>query len=142
MAESMVPESHRLRVLIVEDTPERQEVLRGLFRDHAWITVHTAARAICLVEAYDFDLIALDYDLAGPGKGDEVASVIPGSRNAGATVIVHAMNSKGAERIVALLPKAKLLPLSRITRNNRTFKRLRSELAEGRYAGIFRDLGD
>ena len=50
-----------LRVLIVEDRAERQEVLRQLFRDHAWVLVHTAARAVRLVQAYRFDLVALDY---------------------------------------------------------------------------------
>ena len=53
-----------LRILIVEDTPERQEVLTSLCKEHAWIMVHTAPRALKLLEAYDFDLIFLDYDLA------------------------------------------------------------------------------
>jgi hypothetical protein len=59
-----------LRILIVEDTPERQEWLTGLYRDHAWVLVHTAVRAVRLVNAYDFDLISLDYNLAGPANGD------------------------------------------------------------------------
>jgi hypothetical protein len=46
-----------LRILIVEDTPERQQWLTGLYREHAWVLVHTAARAVRLVNAYDFDLI-------------------------------------------------------------------------------------
>ena len=33
-----------LRILIVEDTPTRQEVLTRLCTDHAWILAHTARR--------------------------------------------------------------------------------------------------
>ena len=66
-----------MRILILEDTPERQEILKQLYRDHAWVLVHTAQRAIRLLEAFEFDLVSLDYDLAGevqtsaqgPGRG-------------------------------------------------------------------------
>lgn len=120
-----------LRVLIVEDRPERQEILRSLYREHAWTLVNTAARAIRLVESYTFDLISLDFDLAGDGHGDEVASAIARSANATTEVIVHSMNKPGAQRISAILPRARLVPLSRITRTNATFKRVRLELSAG-----------
>jgi len=120
-----------LRVLIVEDTPERQEILASLFKEHAWVLAHTAARAIRLLEAYEFDLISLDYDLAGKERGDVVAAAIPGSRSEGAQVIVHSMNAQGAERIARIIPRAIIVPLSKITRNNATFKRIRQELRHG-----------
>ena len=124
-------ESKTLRVLIVEDTPERQEVLKKLYKDHAWILVHTADRAMRLLQAYEFDLISLDFDLAGPKPGDEVASFIAHSRNASAKVLVHSMNPVGAKRITKLLPHAEHVPLSKMIKNNRTFKRLRQELSRG-----------
>ena len=124
-------EPKTLRILIVEDTHERQEILRNLFRDHAWILVHTADRAIRLLNAYDFDLISLDFDLAGTKRGDEVAWVIPHSRNSKTKVIIHSMNSPGAERIMALLPHAKHVPISKMIKNNSIFKRLRQELLKG-----------
>jgi DNA-binding response OmpR family regulator len=62
-----------LRVLIVEDTVERQGWLQSLYREHAWVLVHTAARAVRLLHAYDFDLISLDFNLAGPDNGEAVA---------------------------------------------------------------------
>ena len=49
-----------LKILIVEDQPERQEILKQLCRHHAWVLAHTAARACRLIEAYEFDLIFLD----------------------------------------------------------------------------------
>jgi CheY-like chemotaxis protein len=120
-----------LRILIVEDTPERQEVLTRLCKDHAWVLVHTVPRALKLLEAYDFDLIFLDYDLAAGEKGDRVASFIPQSRNAHAKVIVHTQNAPGAKRLQGFLPQADVVPFAKMIRNNATFKRLQEELARG-----------
>ena len=64
-----------LRVLIVEDTPQRQEVLTALYRAHAWVLVHTGRRAQVLLEAYDFDLLSLDYNLRGDLTGEDVIRV-------------------------------------------------------------------
>jgi CheY-like chemotaxis protein len=120
-----------LRILIMEDTPARQEVLTRLCKDHAWVLAHTARRAITLIHAYEFDLIFLDYDLAGPERGDAVAAAIAQSPNLHSKVIVHAMNAAGAQKIQALLPQADLVPLSKITKDNVTFKRLKAQLAKG-----------
>ena len=84
-----------------------------------------------LLQAYEFDLISLDFDLAGPKRGDEVASFIAHSRNARAKVLVHSMNPVGAKGITKLLPHAEHVPLSKMIKNNRTFKRLRQELSRG-----------
>ncbi|RJP22805.1 MAG: response regulator [Deltaproteobacteria bacterium] len=125
------PRGKILRVLIVEDTHERQAVLQRLAKDHAWIMVNTATRSIRLLESYPFDLIFLDYDLAGEARGDRVAEAIRESKNARAKVIVHSQSAPGAKRIAAILPEADLVPLSKITRNNTTFKRLREEMERG-----------
>jgi len=120
-----------LRILIIEDTPERQEILRSLFKDHAWVLVNTAKRAIRLLSVYDFDLISLDFDLAGDKKGDEVAAFISRSRNSKTKVIVHSMNPQGAAKISKFFPNAEHVPISKMTKTNRVFKRLRQELSEG-----------
>jgi CheY-like chemotaxis protein len=120
-----------LRILIVEDTPARQEVLTRLCKDHAWVLVDTARRAVSLIHAYEFDSVFLDYDLAGPEKGDAVAAALAQSPNREAKVIVHAMNAIGAQKIQAFLPQADLVPLSKMKKDNVTFKRLRAQLAGG-----------
>lgn len=122
-----------MRVLIVEDSPERQKILTDLYGEHAWVLTHTARRAAVLLASYTFDIISLDYDLAGPEKGDAVAEAIRGSASAGALVVVHSMNSNGARRICEILPDAALVPLSKITRNNVTFRRLQEQLRQGRH---------
>ena len=117
-----------LKILIIEDTPERQEILKRLTRNHAWILVHTVARANRLLDAYDFDLIFLDYDLAGEGSGEQIAVCIRKSRNRNARVIVHSMNHQGRGRILEILPDAHGIPISKIVRDNSTFKRFRESL--------------
>jgi CheY-like chemotaxis protein len=119
-----------LRVLIVEDTPERQEILMSLYRDQAWILASTGPRAIRLLRAYDFDLISLDYNLRGELSGAEVARAILTSRNRAARIVVHSLNPKGVQEITAILPQASIYPVSRMVRNNQFFKRLRSRLNE------------
>ncbi len=121
----------QLRVLIVEDTRDRQGVLQQLFKDHAWVLVHTAARAISLLNAFEFDVISLDYDLAGGTTGDKVAEHIRGGLNHSARVIVHSMNPQGRDQISELLPGAMVIPLSSMTKTNKRFKRLREALKQG-----------
>jgi CheY-like chemotaxis protein len=120
-----------LRILIVEDTPERQEWLTGLYRDHAWVLVHTAARATRLVRAYEFDLISLDFNLAGPDTGAAVADAIAASRNARTPVLVHSMNPRGARRLAELLPHAQCVPAGSLVKTNAVAKRVREALRTG-----------
>ena len=120
-----------LRILIVENTPKRQKAFRELFRDHAWILVNTAKRALRMIRVFDFDLILLDYDLDGEETGEKVASFIPESRNATARIWVHSMNVQGAKRIREFLPDAVAIPFTQIIRDNRTFKKLRQSINEG-----------
>lgn len=120
-----------LKALLIEDNPERQEILINLFKDHAWILANSAHRAIRLLKAYEFDLVFLDYDLAGPDKGDEVARYLSTQEIKKPQVIIHSMNDPGVQRILAWLPHANSIPFSKIIRDNRTFKKIRTELAKG-----------
>lgn len=119
-----------LRILIVEDSPERQKVLCDLAREHAWVLVHTARRAVTLLSAFDFDLVFLDYDLAGEDNGEAVARRLAAAPHR-PRVIIHSQNRPGAERILQLLPEARWLPIASITRSNAVFKRLREALRRG-----------
>jgi CheY-like chemotaxis protein len=117
-------------ILIVEDDPDRQDILKNLFKHHAWILVHTAKRAEHLIRAYRFDLISLDYDLAGPGKGEDVARAISQSENKSATILIHSMNGPGADKIKRLLPQAIWVPINRIIQSNAVFKCLQKEIGK------------
>jgi CheY-like chemotaxis protein len=115
-------------ILIVEDDPERQKILKNLLKSHAWILAHTAERAIRMIQAYHFDMIFLDFDLAGSGKGEDVARAICQTENKKATILIHSMNGPGAEKIKLLLPQAVWVPINQITRSNAVFKRLKQEI--------------
>jgi CheY-like chemotaxis protein len=119
-----------LRVLIVEDIEERQKSLTSLYRSHAWILVNTGHRAIALLNAYNFDIISLDYNLRGELNGVDVAQALKCSRNKNARIIVHSLNPKGVEQISKILPNAIPYPLSKMVRSNQAFKRLRAKIDE------------
>jgi CheY-like chemotaxis protein len=117
-------------VVIIEDTKERQEVLTSLYRSHAWILVNTGHRAITLLNAYDFDIISLDYNLDGELTGADVARAIACSRNGNARIVIHSMNAEGTEQIAKILPHAVLFPVSKMVRSNQAFRLLRNKIDE------------
>jgi CheY-like chemotaxis protein len=119
-----------MRVLIVEDTPERQDVLKQLYKEHAWVMVHTARRALTLMEAYRFDVISLDYDIADELTGADIADRVP-ELQPQARVIVHSMNPQGRSKIQEILPHAVILPVASMIKSNQRFKQLREELRKG-----------
>lgn len=119
-----------LRILIVEDTEERQKILTSLYRAHAWMLVNTGHRAIKLLEAYDFDLISLDYNLRGEFTGADVALAIAQSRNKSTRIVIHSMNPKGVERISKIIPNSIVYPVLKMVRSNKNFKRLRDNINE------------
>lgn len=124
------PSLESLRVLIIEDVPDRQKVLTSLYRSHAWILVNTGHRAITLLSAYEFDLISLDYNLRGELTGADVAKAITSSRNKNARIVVHSQNPRGVEHILQFLPTAIPYPVSKMIRSNRKFKHLRTMINE------------
>ena len=115
-------------VLIVEDNRERQDILKNLFRDHAWILVNTAERAIRLVKAYTFEIICLDYDLAGPGNGEDVARAVLETKSKKTYILIHSMNGPGADKIKAILPESVCVPINQMIRSNAAFKNLREQI--------------
>jgi CheY-like chemotaxis protein len=120
-----------LRVLLVENTPKRQEILRSLYQDHGWVMAPTAARAIRLLETYHFDLVSLDFKLAGAEQGEDLASFISRSLNGKTKVIVHSTDGKKADLIFARIPQADIVPLSRIKKSHAVLGRFRQELSRG-----------
>lgn len=128
MQAAFEPSCPCLRVLLVEDTPERQTILKTLYRAHAWVLVETGQRAVTLLSAFEFDMVSLDYNLRGELTGADVAQAIAAGANRNARVIVHSLNLRGVEKITAILPDAVLYPVSKMTRSNAVFKRLQHGL--------------
>ncbi|MGK7902137.1 MAG: cyclic-phosphate processing receiver domain-containing protein [Hormoscilla sp.] len=121
-------ETPPLRILIVEDTADRQEILRSLYRAHAWVMVDSSHRAISLIRAYSFDLISLDYNIQGEEEGDAVARAILETANRTARIIIHSMNPKGSALISSILPDAIAFPVNKMIASNARFKQLRERI--------------
>jgi CheY-like chemotaxis protein len=117
-----------MRVLIIEDTPERQKVLTSLYRSHAWILVDSCHRAIRLIQAYQFDLISMDYNIRGDQDGDSVAAAMQESPNKDAKVIIHSMNPKGADKLSLIMPDAIRYPVNKMITSNSHFNKLRNAI--------------
>lgn len=123
---------HRiLRVLIVENDPERLKVFADIFRHHAWISVNTVPKAKRYLSAFQFDVIMLDYDLEQGQKSSELSALLLQTQPPSTRIFLHAMNSLGREELQSQLPSAKAIPFSRLTRDNRTVKQLRNALDAG-----------
>ena len=116
------------RVLILEDTKERQDILTSLYRNHAWILVNTAFRANTLLNAYEFDIVSLDYNLRGELTGTSVAEELLKTNNKQARIIIHSMNPDGAKSIQQLLPTAICYPVNKIARSHHHFKIIREKI--------------
>lgn len=102
--DNLLQSKEPLKVLLIEDTEERQKTLTSLYRSHAWVLVNTGKRAIILLQAYDFGIISIDYNLRGELNGADVAQFIKFSRNQNVRIIIHSLNPKGARSILAILP--------------------------------------
>ena len=117
-----------LNVLIVEDDPSRESVLRSIFRSHAVVSVRTAEKAITFVRSIVFDLVFLDYDLAGELKGDAAAEVLAARQENGTQTIAHSMNAPGRDAIRRHLPDMIILPFSRLASTNERVRAIRDEV--------------
>jgi len=108
-----------MRILILEDSPERQEKFYDALDGNTSLYFATNAwDAITLLDSVLFDLAFLDHDL---GEVDFLRE----TDNTGYTVakwlqahpdrmpkrvIIHSLNPVGAQRMAQCLPKAELLP--------------------------------
>lgn len=134
MEESKSLKQHKsalLRILIVEDVIDRQEILKNIYREQAWVMVHTAGRAIRLLKSFDFNLISLDLNLATQNDSDAVVQEIPLSRNAATPILLHSMDQAIVDRIVKELPHAIHISISSLIKSNSYIHKIRMHLREG-----------
>ena len=76
-----------LRVFIVEDSPERQQELLAVYAGQQCTVADRAEAACALLLSQTFDVVSLDYDLAGAGNGGAVAAELAAARHAQVTVL-------------------------------------------------------
>lgn len=81
-----LPPPPRLRVLIVEDTPENQIVLEHYLADHDVLCVERGEDAVAQMAAHPFDLVLMDVRLAGAMNGVDATRAIRALENEAAAL--------------------------------------------------------
>jgi len=100
-----------MRVLILEDSPERTVKFKQLLIGHVWEIVATAQEAIQRLAQESWDLLSLDHDLggeemvaSGPGTGWEVAKWLSEHPDRVPTrIILHSFNAPGRKNMADTL---------------------------------------
>ena len=121
-----------MRVLIVEDSPDRIAILKRVFAAHEVVVAQSAMVAGQQLLEDRFALVLLDFDLADDQTGEVVAQMIADQGPPYPDVVVHSLNPDGVRCIRTLLPGAIELPITSLDRANPVYGRLMSELATGR----------
>ena len=110
-----------MRILVVEDMPERIKVFRSFFVEHTLDVIATSDGAIKLLKENEYDAIYLDHDLdddhysvgigapAARGTGQEVATFLANNpdNNWDAYIIIHSLNPVGSVRMLETLQDGK-----------------------------------
>lgn len=107
-----------MRVLILEDDPERTEKFRRLLIGNVVEIVETAREAIDLLRVKEWDVLSLDHDLggeqmveSGPGTGYEVAKWLEQNpERKPPRILLHSFNGPGRANMLACLPGAEDCP--------------------------------
>lgn len=118
-----------LKILIIEDSPDRLDFFRHLYRFQNSDIAKNATSAIRLIADNNYDLIHLDYDLDAGSTGLEVAQYVYAS-NIKSLVIVHSENSQGVEEILKTLSHAIYIPFSFLNSNNKLSNQLKFLLGQ------------
>lgn len=102
-----------LRILILEDDPERWKHFRRCFIGHEVGVMATAVGAIAALKLESYDALFLDHDLgepnqaSGPGTGYEVAKWLERHpERCPRVVVLHSLNKPGRDAMKAAIPHA------------------------------------
>lgn len=97
-----------MQILILEDDPNRHELFKRKLIGHGLTIAETAAQAIVMLQAYQFDLIFLDHDLGGEtfvsennkNTGSEVVRWMLENCITKAPIVIHSMNDPAASSMM------------------------------------------
>lgn len=109
-----------MRVLILEDDPNRVSVFLRKLEGHEVDSVSTADAAIWMLQQNEYDMAFLDHDLggkahqqSGPGTGYEVAKWIKDHPDrAPKQIVIHSCNPAGSQNMYCVLPDARVIPFA------------------------------
>ena len=105
-----------MRILFLDDDPERQRRVRTALVGTVLYAVETAADAIRVLSEHEFDVVMLDHDLGGEihQPSDETsgygvaAAIANGDGKRPGMVVIHSFNGPGAVKMMVVLSEAKI----------------------------------
>ena len=112
-------------ILVVEDSKDRMDFFKELYRLQNAAFVGNVSKAIGLLRTQEFDIIQLDYDLENGSNSENVASFI-GNNDMNSIVIVHSEHPEGVETLLKILPSAFPIPFSEFSSKNSFSSHLKS----------------
>lgn len=104
-----------MRILFLDDNPERHRVFGRTAAGHAVDHAYTAAEAIAFLRGDTYEVVYLDHDLGGPESEGLILDGVEDGRFVahwiaehahdmpGTFFVVHSLNFAGAEAMMALL---------------------------------------
>lgn len=98
--------ARKMKVLIVEDDPNRMEIFNELFVGDEVTWAKTASQGIKWLGRETYDLVMLDHDLTAKSTGREVALHMATMEDPPPYAIVHSWNPTGAKAIGQILADA------------------------------------
>jgi len=104
-------------ILVVEDSKDRIDFFKELYRLQNAAFVGNVSKAIGLLRTQEFDIIHLDYDLENGSNSKNVASFI-GNNDIKSIVIIHSEHPEGVETLLKILPSAFPIPFSEFSSKN------------------------
>ena len=109
-----------MKILILEDAPERIRTFQKQLKDHDVYFFDDVADAIAAVEFIgDFDMYFIDHDLDNQvfvdshesNTGYQFAKHLSKKELSDSIdIIIHSMNPVGAQNIKSVLPQSKIIP--------------------------------
>lgn len=108
----------KIKILILEDNPERQEEFKKNLVGHNVEIVDSSKIAIDKLKSEKWQLLFLDHDLggqvyveSGDNTGYEVAKFLEENKHhMPSNIVVHSLNPVGAKNIIDALPNAIHIP--------------------------------
>lgn len=108
----------QLRILILEDDPNRVKKFTQALIDHEVSVTDSSKVCIELLKTKKFDVLMLDHDLggevyvkSGENTGYEVACFLEENPDKQPTqIFIHSLNGVGAQKMNAAIPKARHVP--------------------------------
>ena len=122
-------------ILLVEDSPDRQDVLKNLYKFHQTEIAQNCNDTLYMLKVKTYDIVHLDYDLDAESTSEMVAHYLK-KQSLKCIVIIHSENPDGVEKLQKILPRSFVIPFSHFASKNPFSNQMKSLLASSELASL------